>query len=62
MTAFHSDDYIEFLRTITPENTARFLTQLQMFNVGEDWCVQRLVRTRTRARALCSRARAQSGL
>ena len=29
MTKFHSDDYINFLRRIKPNNTAEFAKQLQ---------------------------------
>ncbi|KAH8064415.1 NAD-dependent histone deacetylase [Aureococcus anophagefferens] len=36
MTRFHSDDYINFLRIITPDNMHEYLRQLQRFNVGED--------------------------
>lgn len=36
MTRFHSDDYINFLRVITPENMKQYVRQLQRFNVGED--------------------------
>ncbi|OQR98896.1 histone deacetylase [Achlya hypogyna] len=36
LTRFHSDDYIHFLRTITPDNMHNYLRQLQRFNVGED--------------------------
>mmetsp|Transcript_22235 Transcript_22235/g.68621 ORF Transcript_22235/g.68621 Transcript_22235/m.68621 type:complete len:453 (-) Transcript_22235:25-1383(-) len=36
MTRFHSDDYINFLRVITPDNMHEYLRQLQRFNVGED--------------------------
>jgi histone deacetylase 1/2 len=36
MTRFHSDDYINFLRTITPDNMHEHLRELQRFNVGED--------------------------
>jgi histone deacetylase 1/2 len=36
MTKFHSDDYIDFLSKITPDNMMSSLNQLQMFNVGED--------------------------
>jgi histone deacetylase 1/2 len=36
MTRFHSDDYINFLRLITPDNMADYVRQLQRFNVGED--------------------------
>ena len=36
MTRFHSDDYIHFLRVITPDNMQDYTRQLQRFNVGED--------------------------
>lgn len=36
MAKFHSDDYVEFLRRITPDNMPEFARQLQRFNVGED--------------------------
>ncbi|KAG5181417.1 hypothetical protein JKP88DRAFT_346740 [Tribonema minus] len=36
MTRFHSDDYINFLRTITQDNMNEHIRQLQRFNVGED--------------------------
>jgi histone deacetylase 1/2 len=36
MTRFHSDDYINFLRKITPDNMQEYIRQLQRFNVGED--------------------------
>lgn len=36
MMRFHSDDYINFLRIITPDNMHDYLRQLQRFNVGED--------------------------
>eukprot|EP01040_Poterioochromonas_malhamensis_P006367 gene6367-6860_t len=36
MTRFHSDDYINFLRLISPDNMADYIRQLQRFNVGED--------------------------
>eukprot|EP00160_Parvularia_atlantis_P011115 Unigene2164_Nuclearia_a/m.6713 Unigene2164_Nuclearia_a/g.6713 ORF Unigene2164_Nuclearia_a/g.6713 Unigene2164_Nuclearia_a/m.6713 type:complete len:401 (-) Unigene2164_Nuclearia_a:17-1219(-) len=36
MTQFHSDDYVNFLRRITPDNMAEYSKQLQRFNVGED--------------------------
>lgn len=36
MTRFHSDDYINFLRVITPDNMQDYIRQLQRFNVGED--------------------------
>jgi len=36
MTKFHSDDYIQFLKLITPDNMNEYSKQLQRFNVGED--------------------------
>ncbi|KAH9097087.1 hypothetical protein Ae201684P_011816 [Aphanomyces euteiches] len=36
LTRFHSDDYIHFLRLISPDNMHHYLRQLQRFNVGED--------------------------
>jgi len=36
MSKFHSDDYVEFLKRITPDNMHEYSTQLRRFNVGED--------------------------
>lgn len=36
LTRFHSDDYVNFLKYVTPENMSESLRQLQRFNVGED--------------------------
>jgi len=36
ITKFHSDDYVNFLRMVTPDNMQQYLRQLQRFNVGED--------------------------
>ena len=36
LTRFHSDDYVHFLRQITPDNMHDHLRQLQRFNVGDD--------------------------
>ena len=36
LTQFHSDDYINFLRVITPDNMHEHVRPLQRFNVGED--------------------------
>lgn len=33
---FHADDYVSFLRSITPETQQEQLRQLKRFNVGED--------------------------
>ena len=36
LTRFHSDDYINFLKVISPDNMQEYIRQLQRFNVGED--------------------------
>ncbi len=36
LTKFHADDYIDFLKGITPENVAKYSDQLLRFNIGED--------------------------
>merc|ERR1711865_248308 len=36
MTIFHADEYVNFLRTITPDNMHEYTRQMQKFNVGED--------------------------
>eukprot|EP00004_Rigifila_ramosa_P016956 TRINITY_DN4073_c0_g3_i3.p1 TRINITY_DN4073_c0_g3~~TRINITY_DN4073_c0_g3_i3.p1 ORF type:complete len:663 (-),score=117.47 TRINITY_DN4073_c0_g3_i3:30-1850(-) len=36
MSKFHSDDYINFLKLITPDDMHEYTKQLQRFNVGED--------------------------
>jgi len=36
LTKFHSDDYVNFLRMVTPDNMDQYTRQLQRFNVGED--------------------------
>jgi histone deacetylase 1/2 len=36
LTRFHSDDYISFLRQVTPDNMSDQQRQLARFNVGED--------------------------
>ncbi|CAE7389932.1 HDAC1 [Symbiodinium microadriaticum] len=36
LTRYHSDDYVNFLRLITPDNMGEYARQLQRFNVGED--------------------------
>lgn len=35
MAAFHSEDYVNFLSRITPDNLRQFHTQMQKFNAGE---------------------------
>jgi len=39
LSTFHSDDYIDFLRRVSPSNTKAFSAQMQKFNCGEftDW-------------------------
>eukprot|EP00636_Phaeomonas_parva_P003338 CAMPEP_0118857862 /NCGR_PEP_ID=MMETSP1163-20130328/4782_1 /TAXON_ID=124430 /ORGANISM="Phaeomonas parva, Strain CCMP2877" /LENGTH=478 /DNA_ID=CAMNT_0006791231 /DNA_START=484 /DNA_END=1920 /DNA_ORIENTATION=+ len=34
MTRFHSDDYIDFLSRVTPDNLKTFQSQMQKFNIG----------------------------
>ena len=36
MTMFHADDYVNFLKLVTPDNMHEYMRQLQRFNVGED--------------------------
>eukprot|EP00800_Vazella_pourtalesii_P020623 TRINITY_DN735_c0_g2_i3.p1 TRINITY_DN735_c0_g2~~TRINITY_DN735_c0_g2_i3.p1 ORF type:complete len:415 (+),score=91.57 TRINITY_DN735_c0_g2_i3:45-1289(+) len=36
MIRYHSEDYINFLRSIKPDNTHDYVRQKQRFNVGED--------------------------
>jgi len=36
MSKFHSDDYVDFLKRITPDNMHEYQRQLVRFNVGED--------------------------
>lgn len=36
MTLFHSDEYVEFLRLVTPENQHEHIRHLKRFNVAED--------------------------
>ena len=36
MTQFHSDEYVEFLRLITPDNQHEHMRQLKRFNCAED--------------------------
>jgi histone deacetylase 1/2 len=35
MTRFHSDDYVEFLQRVSPDNVRPFVQQMTQFNVGE---------------------------
>lgn len=35
MQLFHSDDYVDFLQVIKPENMKQYTTQMQKFNLGE---------------------------
>mmetsp|Transcript_18038 Transcript_18038/g.39400 ORF Transcript_18038/g.39400 Transcript_18038/m.39400 type:complete len:430 (-) Transcript_18038:364-1653(-) len=36
MATFHSEDYIDFLNRITPDNQHEYMEQLQRFNLAED--------------------------
>lgn len=36
MCRFHSDEYIDFLMRVSPQNVQNFTKQLSMFNVGDD--------------------------
>ncbi|XP_074640398.1 histone deacetylase 3-like [Tubulanus polymorphus] len=36
MCRFHSDDYIDFLQRVTPQNVQAFTKSLSVFNVGDD--------------------------
>ena len=44
MCRFHSDEYIDFLRRVTPGNVHSYTKSLTHYNVGEDWCVWREAR------------------
>jgi histone deacetylase 1/2 len=35
MTKFHSDEYIDFLKKITPDNVSLYSKQLEKFNMGD---------------------------
>ncbi|PRP77333.1 histone deacetylase family protein [Planoprotostelium fungivorum] len=36
VTKFHSDDYVDFLRLVTPDNMNEYASQLHQFNIVED--------------------------
>ncbi|ODQ79266.1 hypothetical protein BABINDRAFT_37759 [Babjeviella inositovora NRRL Y-12698] len=36
LTAFHSEDYVDFLRQVTPDNSSKYLEALREFNIGDD--------------------------
>ena len=36
MTTFHSDEYIDLIRNVTPENRHQYEDQLYRFNFKED--------------------------
>lgn len=36
MTQFHSDDYVDFLNKITPNNMSQFVREQSKYNVGDD--------------------------
>ena len=39
LATFHADDYVDFLRRVSPHNGKAFATQMHRFNCGEltDW-------------------------
>lgn len=39
MCRFHSEDYIDFLQKVSPNNMQGFTKSLNTFNVGDDWWV-----------------------
>lgn len=42
LTHFHADEYVDFLRMVTPENQDEYIQQLRRYNLGlpgeADWC------------------------
>ncbi|KTF73408.1 hypothetical protein cypCar_00049371, partial [Cyprinus carpio] len=40
MCRFHSEDYIDFLQKVSPNNMQGFTKSLNAFNVGDDWSVR----------------------
>src|SRR5437899_12296330 len=36
MTKFHSDDYVYFLQSVTPDNREQYATEIQRFNADVD--------------------------
>jgi histone deacetylase 1/2 len=36
MTQFHTDEYIEFLQKVTPDNMDSFMREQGKYNVGDD--------------------------
>lgn len=36
MTQFHTDEYVEFLKKVTPDNMEQFQKEQSRFNVGDD--------------------------
>lgn len=36
LSKFHSEEYVRFMRTISPDNMADHTKHMQRFNVGED--------------------------
>ena len=37
MTRFHSREYVQFLKRISPNNAEQFSQYFHKFNIGEDW-------------------------
>lgn len=43
MCRFHSEDYIDFLQKVSPNNMQGFTKSLNTFNVGDDWWVSQML-------------------
>lgn len=39
LTRFHSPEYVDFLKRVSPANAEHFESQFNRFNIGEDWSV-----------------------
>ncbi|KAA0199187.1 hypothetical protein HAZT_HAZT011095 [Hyalella azteca] len=37
MTRFHSEDYIDFLQKVSPQNVTNYTKNLGQFNMADDW-------------------------
>jgi len=37
MCRFHTEDYINFLKGVTPQSVHEYTKNLSVFNVGDDW-------------------------
>jgi acetoin utilization deacetylase AcuC-like enzyme len=36
LAQFHTDDYVDFLSRITPDNAKKYAQQLNMYNISDD--------------------------